>query len=148
MRPRVEEVCRAFAMELIERVAPAIGPAYHQGTAAMIATMLLIVADEWDRGASRRVEENARLRELFRAAVSCVNDPLLKARLLGLGQTTDGDLRISALEAANSTLRAALIDLQTHVESQSGSEARQVEESIWRELVRSTERRRLSLAQF
>jgi hypothetical protein len=148
MRPGVEEVCRAFAVELIERVAPVIGSAYHQGTALMIATMLLMVGDEWDRGASRRVEENTRLRELFRAAISWVNDPSLKGRLLELVQTTDGDLRISALEASNSRLRGALIDLQAHVELQSNPEARRIEASIWRELVESTQRRRLSLAQF
>ena len=148
MRPRVEEVCRAFAVDLIERVAPAISPSYHQGTAAMIATMLLILGEEWDRSASRRVQENARLRQLFRDAASRVNDPSLKSRLLELVETSDHDLRISALEASNCALRAALIDLQAHVETQVGSDARRIEQLIWRELVESTERRRLSIAQF
>ena len=148
MRPRVEQVCRAFAIELVERVVPAIGSAFQQGTAAMIATMLLMVADEWDRGASRLVEENARLRELFAAAASHVKAPLLQGRLLELVETTDNDLRIAALEVANSKLRSALIDLHAHVELQSGPEARGIEASIWRELMESTKRRRLALAQF
>jgi hypothetical protein len=114
----------------------------------MIATMLLILGEEWDRGASRRVEENARLRQLFCDAASWISDPSLKARLLELVKTSDDDLRISALEASNCALRAALIDLHAHVESQAGPDASRVEESIWRELVESTERRRLSIAQF
>jgi hypothetical protein len=137
-----------MAMDLIERVIPAIGPSYHQGTVGMIASLLAIVSEEWDRAASRRIEENNRLRELFRQAAPAVNDPALRSRIFQLAKTADHDFHISALENNNCALRAALIALHAHVETQTSAEARKVETAIWQELAKSTERRRLLSAQF
>jgi hypothetical protein len=148
MRPRVEVVFLTMAQDLLERVIPAISPSYHQGTVGMVATLLAIVGEEWDRAASRRVEENQRLRELFRESAPAVIDRALKTRILELADTRDCDFRISALENNNCALRAALIELHAHVESQSSPEARKVEDAIWDELAKSTERRRLLSAQF
>ncbi len=148
MRPRVEIVFQTAAMDLIERVIPAIGPSYHQGTVGMIASLLAIVSEEWDRAASRRIEENQRLRELFREAAPAVHDPALRSRILELAETREHDFRISALENNNCALRAALIELHAHVESQTSAAARKVEDAIWDELAKSTERRRLLSAQF
>jgi hypothetical protein len=148
MRPEISRVFQTFAMDLMMRVIPEIESTYHQGTIGMMATMLLIAADEWDRGASRRVEENARLRELFAAAAPAVTDAALRDRLVALAATRDDDLRISALEQNNCALRGALIDLHAHVEALQSAAARRVEEEIWRELAKSTERRMLSTAPF
>ena len=130
------------------RVIPAISPTYHQGTVGMVATLLVIAADEWDRGASRRLEENQAMRNLFSKAAPIVSDKSLADRLTQLAKTTDIDYRVSALETNNCTLRAALIELHTQVESQSGNEAREIETAIWKEIATSTERRRLSTAAF
>ncbi len=148
MRPEIPKVFATFAADLVMRVAPAISPAYHQGTIAMIATMLAIAGEEWDRGASWRVEENKRLRELFREAAPVVKDTGLRMKLDELIETRDDDLRISALTANNSALRAGLIELHRYVESMESAGARRVEAAIWKELLASTERRRLSTAQF
>jgi len=148
MRPGVVVVFQQMAQDLFVRVLPAIGPSYEQGTVGMIASMLAIVSEEWDRAASRRIEENHRLRDLFRDSARAVHDPALKRRLLELAETRDHDFSISALEKNNCALRAALIELHAHVESQSGADARNVEDAIWNELLKSTERRRLSTAAF
>ncbi len=148
MRPKIESVCQTMAADLIMRVMPEIGPAYHQGTVGMIASILSIIGEEWDRAASRRTEENDAIRKLFREGGSLVNDVTLKSRLLALADTRDDDLHISALEKNNCELRAALIELQAQVETQSGPEARRIEAAIWKELLESTLRRRLSTAQF
>jgi hypothetical protein len=148
MRPRVETVFQVMAADLIGRVIPAIGSSYHQGTIGMVAALFGIVSEEWDRAASRRVEENDRLRELFRESAPAVNDPSLRTRLLKLAETRDRDFHISALENNNCALRAALIELHTHVELHTSAEARHVEDAIWAELAKSTERRRLMSAQF
>lgn len=148
MRPRVETVFQTMAMDLLERVIPAIAPAYHQGTVGMVATLLAIASEEWDRAASRRIEENNRLRELFSQAAPAVNDSALRSRILRLAESVDRDFHISALEDNNCALRAALIDLHAHVESQTPTDARKVEAAIWDELAKSTERRRLLSAQF
>ena len=148
MRPHVEAVCQKMAEDLLVRVLPAISPAYHQGTVGMMATMFSIIGEEWDRTASRRIEENHRLRGLFREAAPCVTEVALKDRLLTLADTEDRDFHISALEKNNCDLRAALIQLQAYVETQTGPDARRVEAAIWKELFESTERRRLASAQF
>jgi hypothetical protein len=148
MRPRIETVFQVMAMDLMERVIPSIGSSYHQGTLGMVAALFGIVSEEFDRSASRRIEENDRLRELFRQSAPAVNDASLRARLLELSETRDRDFHISALENNNCALRAALIDLHAHVEAQISSEARKVEDAIWDELAKSTERRRLMSAQF
>jgi len=148
MRPRVETVFQVMAMDLMERVIPAIGSSYHQGTLGMVAALFGIASEEWDRAASRRIEENDRLRELFRQSAPTVNDASLKTRILELAETRDHDFHISALENNNCALRAALIDLHAHVEAQTSPEARKVEDAIWDELAKSTERRRVMSAQF
>lgn len=148
MRPRVSAVFQTMAADLAERVIPAIGPPYHQGTIGMIASMLSLVGDEWDRAASRRIEENDRLRGIFRDAAKVTKNPALNARLTKLAKTKDDDFRISALETGNCALRAALIELHAQIETESGPEARRIEEIIWKELICSTERRRFSSAQF
>ncbi len=148
MRPNVEAVCKKMAEDLLVRVLPAITPAYHQGTVGMMATMFAIIGEEWDRAASRRIEENHRLRELFREAAPCVNNAALSRRLLALADSTDRDFHISALEKSNCDLRAALIELHAYVETQTGPDARRIEAAIWKDLLESTERRRLSSAQF
>jgi hypothetical protein len=148
MRPRVPAVFATTAADLLERVVPAISPPYHQGTIGMIASMLSLVGDEWDRAASRRIEENDRLREIFRDAAKATNNPALNARLTKLAETSDGDFRISALETGNCTLRAALIELHAQIETESGAEARRSEDIVGRKLLRSTERWRFSSARF
>ena len=144
MRPPIPTVFQTMAMDLMMRVIPAISPAYHQGTIGMIASMFAMAADEWDRSASRRIEENARLREIFKEAAPVVSEKKLKARLTELSKTRDDDFRISALEENNCTLRAALIELHKQIESQPEPGAREIEETIWKELAKSTERRRLT----
>ena len=52
MRPGVQAVFQKMAQDLVERVIPAISPSYHQGTVGMIAAMLAMVSEEWDRAAS------------------------------------------------------------------------------------------------
>ena len=148
MRPPIDIVFQISALDLIERVVPAISPSYHQGTIGMIASMMSMVGEEWDRAASRRIEENNRLRELFREASPIVTDGTLKTRLTRLSETRDDDFHIFALEKNNCELRAALIALHAQIESQTGVDARRIEAAIWKELAASTERRRLSSAVF
>lgn len=148
MRPNVEAVCRKMAEDLLVRVLPEVSPTYHQGTVGMVASVFSIIGEEWDRAASRRIEENDRIRELFREAAPCVNDAVLKSRVLALADTRDSDFHISALEKQNCDLRAALIELHAHVETQPGPDARRIEATIWKELLESTKRRRLLSAQF
>jgi uncharacterized protein (DUF2336 family) len=114
----------------------------------VLAAMLICMREEFDRAAARRVEENRELRRIFGAAVGVVEEPTLRAALERAAGRGDESLAVPDLEESNATLRALLIDLHVYVERNPSSETRQIEEEIWRELVASTERRRLSLGAF
>jgi hypothetical protein len=148
MRPEIPNVFEVFAADLMSRVMPEVTPIYHQGTISMVAIMFVIAGERWDTAASWRVEENDSLREIFRDSIDVIADRDLKERLTKLSETRDDDLRIAALTASNSAMRAAVIELHRHVESIQNRDARRIEAAIWRELSKSTERRRISTAPF
>jgi hypothetical protein len=123
-----------------------VQPAYLASAIGMRGGILGLIAEEWDRVASRRVEENRAIRGLFAQAAGLPLAADLAGRLKALAATNDDDLRLSLLEAANTILRAALIELHAAAEATSGAEA--LNNAIWRELAASTERRRLSVGSF
>jgi hypothetical protein len=148
MKPDVPVALQKLAGALLVEVAPAVGVDYLQRNTGITAIMLQLASEEWERAAARRVEENGAVRTLFREAAPVVADAALRARLEAAGAGTDADFRISALEAANASLRALLTELHAHVESLASPEARRIDDAIWAELRRSTERRAISLSPF
>ena len=148
MKPDVPLALQKLAGSLLVEVAPAVGADYLQRNTGVSAIMLQMASEEWERAAARRVEENEALRALFRDAAAAVADAQLGRRLAEAAGTRDADLRVSALEAANAALRALLVELHAHVETLAGPAARRVEDAIWAELRRSTERRAMALAPF
>ena len=148
MKPGVDKVLEVLAGSLMIEVAPHVSPAYRQSSVGVSAILLTMIREEWDRAASRRVEENAALRALYRDAAPIVGDAELRRRLTEAAASSDASLRISELDRANDALRALLIELHAHVESLATPAARTLDDDIWRELVASTERRRFALAPF
>ena len=148
MKPEVQEVLGQLAQTLIADLGPKIDEPYGQSSAAVVGMLLTAAAEEWDRAAARRVEENTALRALFRDAAAAVKGQRLRRRLEKAAAAADPGLRIGELARENETLRSLLIDLHAHVESLSGGAARALEERIWKELRASTERRALSIAPF
>jgi hypothetical protein len=148
VKPDVPVVLQKISQALLGQIGPEIRADYAQRS-ALIATLLLqSAAEEWERAAARRVEENGTLRGLFRDALPAVEDAGLRERLAASAAEGDPDLHLSALDRANDALRGLLIELQAHVEELENGAARDVEAAIWRELRRSTERRALSVAPF
>ncbi len=148
MKPEVDRFLEVAAMNLMTEIGPILGPGFHQSNVNITAAMLIAVRDEFDRAAARRVEENRALRKLFGESVPVVTDASLRERLETQSRGEDGSLRVSDLERVNAELRGLLIELHAHVEEIDSAEARAVEAAIWRELVQSTERRRLMLGAF
>jgi hypothetical protein len=148
VKPDVPLALQKLAGSLLVEIAPAVGVDYLQRNTGISAIMLQLASEEWERAAARRVEENEALRAIFRDAAAVASDAALCARLAAAAAGTDADLRISALEAANASLRALLIELHAHVETLDAPDARRLEDALWAELRRSTERRALSLAPF
>jgi hypothetical protein len=112
------------------------------------AILLTMVREEWDRAAARRVEENAALRALFGDAAPVVTDTELRRKLETAAAEREPDMRIATLDGANDRLRELLIALHAHVEDLGSTDAKRIDDAIWRELAASTERRRFALAPF
>ena len=148
MKPDENLVLADFAARFAGVIAPQVQPAYLAAAIGMSAGILGMIAEDWDRAASRRVEENRAIRGLFAQAAGLGLQPRLAARLEALAEGNDDDLRLSALEAGNEALRAALIDLHAAVEAMAGVAAKALNDAIWRELAASTQRRRLSAGSF
>jgi hypothetical protein len=125
MTPQVPAVLIELSGLLIKNAQPGVPEAERASDLGLSAMLLAVTAEIWDRQAAILVDENRAIRAL-------------------LGQAgEDADLRLSALEAENNRLRAALIDAQAAAET-AGDTARQ--DAIWGELVASTERRKLASA--
>ena len=149
MKPEVDRTLQLLAQTLMLELGPALASDYAQKNALLAALLLSSAAEEWDRAAERRVEENRALRALFRdAAARGVTGGALRARLEAAGSASDASLRVSDLERANAELRALLVELHTCVEELATPAAREIEARIWEELRRSTERRRLGMQPF
>jgi hypothetical protein len=145
MKPEPAHALERLMQALLGDLMPNVQPSYRQASVMIHAMMVGAIREELDRAAARRVEENAALRALFAGARSIVTDSALRERLAAAAGTTDASLLVPALEDANRALRALLIEVHAHVESLPGEAARRLEDAIWRELVASTERRKLSL---
>jgi len=148
MRPEPIRFLGVAAGHLMVKTAGALGPGYEQSSVSVMGLMLTQLADEFERAAARRVEENRALRRLFAEAVDAVADDDLRDRLAAASRGDDPDLTVSALEQGNCELRALLIELHAHVEELDSQAARRVEAEIWRELIVSTERRKLGIGHF
>lgn len=143
MRPAVAPVAAFLATRMSQDIAPKL-EGFSAGNAGMIGAMLQMISEEWDRAASRLVEENVAIRKLLRRAAAVLGDASLDAAAAG----DDSDLRIGSLDAANDRLRRLLTEVHARVEERAGTDARVLEAAIWDELRASVARRRISSANF
>jgi len=125
MNPQVPAVLMQLAAIVGRNAMPGVPEPERASDLGLTALLLGIAAEIWDGAAAKLVEENRALRTLLAEPGA------------------DDDLRLSALKAANDRLRGKLIEAQIAAE-QAGDVARQ--DAIWAELVRSTERRLLSVS--
>jgi hypothetical protein len=125
MNPEVPAVLLQLAAVVGRCAAPDVPEPERASDLGITAMLLSLAAEVWDGAAAKLVEENRALRGL-------------------LGEPgADDDLRLSALKAENDRLRTQLIAAHVAAET-AGDLGRQ--EAIWAELVRSTERRLLSVS--
>lgn len=148
MKPEPSRFLAVAAGHLMVKTAGELAPGYEQSSVSVIGLMLTQLAEEFERAAARRIEENAALRRIFADAVGVVADDALRAKLAEAAGGEDSDFTVSALEQSSCALRALLIELHVHVEELDSEAARSLESEIWRELVASTERRKLGIGPF
>ncbi|NIJ41080.1 hypothetical protein FHS78_001361 [Parvibaculum indicum] len=143
MKPVVDNVLQGCFATLLMEVAPHLGAEYSVGDVSVMGLMLFMSAEEYDRAAEVRTEDNSEMRSIFAEAASQIEDAELRRRLGDASDMRDTSLRISALDKINDALKALLIDLQTYLEGQSGDWAAHMERRIWKHLSASAERRKL-----
>ncbi|HEV2562184.1 MAG TPA: hypothetical protein VGT78_08565 [Rhizomicrobium sp.] len=145
MKPEVDQILGLSASQLLGGIAPLLPTGYAQGAVSLVAFMMILSAQEYERAADIRVAENNDVRALFKSLAAQVGDAELKAKLETAAATADSSLKISALDAANYELRRLLISLHIYMESQPGENARAAEKSIWQTLRALADRRALKL---
>jgi hypothetical protein len=133
MTPTVPIVLNGLARTLLMDLAPQVSAAYAGQTLQLSGALAMMIAQEFERAAARLVEENAAIDSILVDG----GDP---------APAWDGSLLVSALQARNRELRAALIRLHAAVESRSDPDSQALEARIWAELVESTRRRTLDMA--
>jgi hypothetical protein len=148
MIPPVGTVLQTIAIKLMLEVSPQLQTDYHQKTVSSLGMLLVAANEELDRIAARRVEENAELRRLFAGTAAQIDDDDLRSRLEEAASGADESLLLSDLQRTNDELRALLIALHEHVEELDTPASQRIEAEIWKELLASTERRKLSVAPF
>ena len=148
MKPDIQAVLAQTVQVMLQDFAPGAATPYLASQIGMTAFVLSMAVEDFDRAASRRVEENRSIRALLTRSADLGLEPGLAARLAALAAGQDDDLQISSLDAANAALRAALIDLQSTVEARAEPAAAALHDAIWAELADSTERRRFAGANF
>ncbi len=150
MKPDLSRFLEVAAGHVLLQMGPALPEGYERSTSMVLGVLLVAVREEHERAAARRAAENAALRGLFSDALArgAVQSRPLRTRLEEAARGADPGLAVSELERENAALRGLLIELHAHVEELEGPGARAVEDAIWRELVESTERRRLPMGPF
>ena len=143
MSPEVDQMLRVSAAQLAGSVVPFLSASYAQGHASLLSLLMVMSAQEYERGADIRWHENADMRLVFRELAPDVTDAALRASLETAADTHDESLTISSLNKTNAELRRLLILLQTHVED---TENRNAQDRIWDVLKRSAAHRLVRLA--
>jgi hypothetical protein len=112
---------------------------------ALMGFMMLAVAEEFDRAAHRRMEENLELRKLFSKALPTVENETLKPGLAAASGEMETDWRISSLDKSNNALIEQLIELHAHIETVENENARILEKEIWDVLKNYAKRREFAV---
>lgn len=144
MKPDVGDFLNQAADTLSTEILPLLEDEYRAGTVSIIALMLKLAAEEYDRAAEIRVTENRAMRELFAEAADGLPDAELALRLRDASQQRDDDLRVRALDETNDALRRLLIELHELVETRNDATSTRICEAISALLQRAAELRILT----
>lgn len=146
MTPEVPVVLNGVVLSLMRDVAPEVKTEYGTLNLQLMCTLLMMIAQEFDRAAERLLVEDEVLVQIFREACAVVTDATLRADLELAAKQRPPRLAVHALRDWNKRRRALLTRLHAHVEMLDDAAARVLEAKIWAELAESTRRRQLDLA--
>jgi len=104
MTPRLPDILVGQAIGLTSPLPPEAGPDYLAGRAGILAMLASLAAQEAERGVAVRVWENGAIAALLAKAGAGESKPV-------------ADLSLTALDAANASLRRRLIALHAAAEA-------------------------------
>ena len=104
MTPRLPDILVGQAIGLTTPLPPEAGPDYLAGRAGILAILASLAAQEAERGVAVRVGENGAIAALLAKAGAGESKPV-------------ADLSLTALDAANASLRRRLIALHAAAEA-------------------------------
>jgi len=142
MKPEADQILGLCAFQLLGTLSPLLPDSYAQGTASLIAFMMMLSAQEYGRAADIRVKENADMRALFAKVAPKLRNSELRAKLEEAAGGNEASLEISVLDAENYKLRRLLIALHEHVDDANDVSA---SKEIWSLLKRMADRRYLKV---
>jgi hypothetical protein len=131
MKPGTTHHLMAMAGTLGGRILPALPEeSYAVGDTKMMAVLAVLFAQHAEKAVDVLHGENAALRALFARAAPLVGGTLGE-RLAAASATSDADLKLSTVEAANDMLNALLIELHADVEGREADWAKAMDREIW-----------------
>jgi hypothetical protein len=140
MKPETDQILMLSGLKLVSDFAPQIPTQYGQGMAQVVAALMFMSAQEYDRAADIRASENVDMRAMFKLLAPQIADAELRRDLETAAAAREESLRISALNASNEHLRKVLIRLHAHLD-ETGGDAK----PVWDVLKAMAARRTLTL---
>ena len=140
MKPEADQVLMFSAIKLASDYAPQIPTSYGQGMAQVVAALMFMSAQEYDRAADIRVSENVDMRALFKLMAPQIADAGLRRDMEKAAAAREESRRVSSLNATNEALRKVLIRLHAHLD-ETGADAG----PVWDVLKAMASRRVVSL---
>ena len=144
MIPNGSEGIGHLAARIFGDLVPKAPDAYAMSDLAMIATLLGMAAEDYDRAADVLIADETEITAIFDAARPNIADTVLKARMASALAALPEGYRVSQLSARADAAMRVLIDLQGAVEiaqDEGSLWAVVLNCRIWRFLERHTERR-------
>lgn len=149
MIPRLQEALHSLAARTVGHIVPSLTDPYAAADAGLIASLLVAVAQEAERGVAVRLADIAEVRPIFRDGHEALGDGALATRLRALLDRSPEDFTLSVLDEEHSAWLEALADLHEAVagpaEGVDAAEAARIDAAIWRFLRGHTERHAFEL---
>ncbi len=147
MIPHTPEAIGFITQRLMTHVLPDLKSNYGVADVALIATLLGLIGQDFERAAQARLDDIREMRALFAAAERLLaqghpQDAQLADRVYKAREWALDDLRISVLDEIHAFHSHLLIDVHTRIEQQMGAAAAALDRDIWAHLERHAERHR------
>jgi hypothetical protein len=149
MIPKGSEGIGHLAHRLMVDLLPKAATPYAGADLAMIAQLLALVGQDYDRAVDVMILEHGEICEILRDSEPRLGDPHWSRRIQSVLAATPSSFRVQALTARADIALQALIDLQARIEEEEAggaSWAAALNRRIWRFLEGHVERHSYQLA--